>query len=327
VKIISNLFHKGGETDPSSLNTQFSSLEWMEATRDAALQLWRTSLLTLSDCMPNAPKQIAEPHRRGLKQIVEELPSKPAPNHLEQRKQKTTELLKSYGSQLGTFIDTQDREAKSVLTAVGQLTETLSALDQKHSVRLQGVSKKLKLLATLSDLSEIRAKLAAEVTQLEKCLEEQQRDTRGAVSRLTEDVNASEIRRHRATPGPGSHLMSDSLLALDRAIGEWERYCLVRYELTDRNGNPPPVPYWKEQEPVLQQAIPERIGNPVRVVSPRPGVLLAAVNCQLLEYAGMAEGMEKALAAASGLVCRSRVVEPLRGEAMREAVARLEKVG
>jgi hypothetical protein len=325
VKIISNLFHKTNEGDPSSLSSQFSSLEWMEATRDAALQLWRSSLLAMSDCMPSAPKQIAEPHRRGLKQIVDELPSQPAPNHLEQRKQKTTELLKSYGAQLGTYIDTQDREAKSVLTAVGQLTEALSAFDQKHGVRLQGVAKKLKLLATLSDLSEIRAKLAAEVNQLEKCLEEQQRDTRSAVSRLSEDVNASEIRRHRGTPGPGSQLMTDSLLSLDRAIGEWDRFCLVRYEFTDRNGAPPPASYWKEQEQILQQAVPERIGNPVRVVIPRPGVLLAAVNCQLLEYAGQAESMEKALASASGMVCRSRVVEPLRGEAMREAVARLEK--
>ena len=78
---------------------------------------------------------------------------------------------------------------------------------------------------------------------------------------------------------------------------------------------------------MLQEALPERLGHPVRVVVPKVGVMLAAVHCQLLEYASHAESMERSLAQASGLSCSSRVVEPLRDEAMREAMVRLEKAG
>jgi hypothetical protein len=325
VKIISNFMHRSKEPESTSLSEQFSSIEWTEATRDAALQLWRSTLLTMGESMPLAPKQISEPHRRSLRQLVDELPSKPAPNVLEQRKQQTSDVLKSYGNQMGTFIDSQEREAKSVLGSVAQLTETLAGFDQRHAVRLQGITKKLRLLATTNDLSDIRAKLSAEVNALEKCLEEQQRDTKSALSRLTEDLNASEIRRQRALPGPGAKHVSDSLLALDRAVQGWQRYCLVRYDFRDRLGAAPADHAWKAQAEFIEQALPERMGHPVRTISPKGGVMLAAVNCQLLEYATQAEGIEKALSAATGFQCSSRVVEPLRGEAMREAMARLEK--
>lgn len=327
MSIISNLFQKGPPADSVSLADQFTSLELIEATRDSALQLWRASVLAMSESIPAAPKQICEPHRRGLKQLVDEMPTRPAPNQLDQRKVKTTEILKSYGAQMGTFIDSQEREAKAVLTSVAQITENLSGLDQRYAVRLQGITKKLRLLAACGDLAEMRARLNTEVTQLEKCVEEQQRDTRSAMSRLGEDINTSELRRQRGIPGPGSEHASDSLLALDRAISGWDRYCLVRYDFKDRNGNAPEPGAWKTHEAGLQEALPERVGHPVRVVVPKNGTLLAAVQCQLLEYASQAESMERSLAQASGMACKSRVVEPLNGEAMREAMARLEKAG
>lgn len=325
MKIIRNLFDKNSDGESTSLSEQMSSLEWIEATRDAALQLWRSSLMAWSESMPLAPKQIAEPHRKSIKQLVDEMPGKPSASHLEARKQKTTELLKSYGNQLGSYIDTQEREAKSVLTSVAQLTETLSGFDQRYAVRLQGITKKLRLLATSTDLTEIRTKLASEVTQLERCLEEQQRDTRSAVSRLTEEVSTSEQRKQRVLPGAGTQMISDSLISLEKAVTSWERFCLVRYEFKDRSGAPPDQNTWRTKSSALESAIPERMGIPTRVVFPRQGVLLAAVNCQLLEYAGQAESMEKGLANLTGLACASRVVEPLRGEGMREALARLEK--
>jgi hypothetical protein len=327
VSLLSNLFHKGSESESTSLSEQFTSLEWIEATRDAAIQLWRASMLSMSEAMPLVPKQISEPHRKSLKQLVDEMPNKPAPNVIEQRKQKTAEILKSYGAQMGSFIDSQDKEAKAVLNSVAQLTDTLSGFDQRYAVKFQGITKKLRLLATCNDLGEIRTKLSAEVTQLEKTLEEQQRDTRSAVQRLGEDVSRSEVRKQRAIPGPGSQHASDSLLTLDRAVSGWDLYCLVRYEFQPRPGVILDAKLWETKQGPLLEALPERLGHPVRVVVPKPGVLLAAVHCQLLEYAGQAESMERSLAQVTGMVCASRVVEPLRGEVMREAMVRLEKAG
>ncbi len=323
MSILSNLFQKSPESESTSLSEQFSSLEWIEATRDAAIQLWRSSMISMSEAMPSSPKQICDPHRKSIKQLVEDMPNKPAPNVIEQRKQKTIEILKSYGSQMGSFIDSQDKEAKAVLNSVAQLTETLSGFDQRYAVRLQGITKKLRLLATSNDLGEIRTKLSAECTQLEKCLEEQQRDTRNAMQRLNEDLTKSDSRKQRSLPGPGSQHGSDSLLTLELAVRGWDRYCLVRYEFHPRPG----APAWPTKEKAILDALPERLGHLVKAVVPKTAVILAAVQCQLLEYAGQAESMERSLAQTSGMTCTSRVVEPLRGEAMREAMLRLEKAG
>ncbi len=323
MSILSNLFQKSPESESTSLSEQFSSLEWIEATRDAAIQLWRSSMISMSEAMPSSPKQICDPHRKSIKQLVEDMPNKPAPNVIEQRKQKTMEILKSYGAQMGSFIDSQDKEAKAVLNSVAQLTETLSSFDQRYAVRLQGITKKLRLLATSNDLGEIRTKLSAECTQLEKCLEEQQRDTRGAMQRLNEDLTKSDSRKQRSIPGPGSQHASDSLLTLELAVRGWDRYCLVRYEFHARAG----TDVWSAKEKAILDALPERLGHLVKAVVPKTGVILAAVQCQLLEYAGQAESMERSLSQTCGMVCTSRVVEPLRGEAMRDAMLRLEKAG
>ncbi len=281
----------------------------------------------MAESIPLAPKQICEPHRRSLLQIVDEMPGKPSAEHLVQRTEKTTEVLKSYGAQIGNYLESQEREAKAVIGAVAQFTEKLSGYDQRYAVRLQGITKKLKLLAGCHDLGEMRARLNTEVSQLEACMEERQRESQSLVSSLHEDVNGSELRKQRGLPGPGSQHASDSLLTLDRAIRGWDRFCLVRYDFRDRTGKLPDLKSWRTLETGVQEALPERLGHPVRVVVAKPGIVLAAVQCQLLEYAGQAEAMEQTLTQSSGLVCTSRVVEPLLGEAMREAMARLEKAG
>jgi hypothetical protein len=317
VSILSNFFQKSSESDSTSLQEQISSLEWIEATRDAALQLWRASLLSLCDALPSLPKQIVEPHRKSIKQLVDDMPTKPAPAVLEQQRARTVEVLKSYGAQMGVYLDSQDKEAKAVLNSVANLTETMSAVDQRYALKLQGITKKLRVLSTCTDLSEIRTKLDAEVTQLERTLEEQQRDTRAALARLTEDTSRSEQRRQRALPGPGAQHGSDSLQALERAVADWPHYCLVRYEFRKRP---------QDLKPIVS-ALPAKLPHPVRIVIAAPNVLLAAMRCQLLDYAGIAETVERTLSQLANIPCASRVAEPLRGETMREAMARLEKAG
>lgn len=304
-----------------------SSTEWIAATRDAAIQLWRASMISMSEAIPAVPKQIADPHRKSLLQLVDDMPNQPALNIIERGQLRAAEILRSYGSQMGIFIDSQDKEAKAVLNAVAQLTEALSSLDQRYAVKFQGITKKLRLLAASDDLEEMRSKLSAGLTQLDKTLEEQQGDTRAAVQHLNQEVSSSEVRKQRSIPGPGSQHASDSLLALDRAVNGWDRYCLVRYEFQARPGVTIDSKVWQSKEQLLLEALPERLGLNVRVVVPKAGVILAAIHCQLLEYAGQAESMERSLGQLTGALCSSRVVEPERGEDMREAMVRLEKAG
>ena len=97
----------------------------------------------------------------------------------------------------------------------------------------------------------------------------------------------------------------------------------MRYEFHARPG----AATWSSKEKAILDALPERLGHLVKAVVPKSGVILAAVQCQLLEYAGQAESMERSLSQTSGLTCSSRVVEPLRSESMRDAMLRLEKAG
>ncbi len=251
----------------------------------------------LSEALPASPKQIAEPHRRGLRQLDD--------TSLD----RVEEILKSYSAQMSAYLTAQEQESMTILSAIARFTESIGAFDQRAVVKVQGMAKRLRQM-----------ELPREADDLERVIEEQLRDTRMATQRLNEDIRSSELRKQRALPGPGSQHASDALLTLETSVRGWDRYCLVRYEFQSRPGV-------QIDADAMMEAIPERVGYNVRTVVAEPGVLLAAVNCQLLEYAGQAESMERSMSQLSGAVCNSRVVEPMRGELMREAMARLEKAG
>jgi hypothetical protein len=300
----------------NELSEQIQSLEWLAASRDAAIQLWRASMLSLAEALPPTPRQIADPHRKGLRQVTEE-----SPNNATLKK--ATEIISSYGNQMGNYLDSQDKEIRAVLNSIAQLTDRISSSDQRYALKLQGIARKLRQAAASGDLTRIES----EVTALERLAEQQQREIRIALQRMNEEITQSEVRRQRALPGPGSQHASDSLITLERAVEGWDHYCLVRYEFQSRPGVTVDHRLWATKQAAVLEALPERVGYNVKVVIPKPGILLAAVHCQLLDYACQAEAMEKSLSQLAGALCSSRVVEPVGGEAMREAMARLEKAG
>jgi hypothetical protein len=294
----------------NELSEQIQSLEWLEASRDAAIQLWRASMLSLAEALPQTPRQIADPHRKGLRQVTEESPNKAT-------LKKATEIISSYGNQMASYLEVQDRESRSLLAAVNQLQESLNASNHRFQVRMG---------ATLLRLSKTKPN-KPELQALEQLLADHQREVHSALQRLSQEISQSEVRRQRALPGPGSQHASDSLITLERAVEGWDHYCLVRYEFQARPGVPIDHRLWATKQAAVLEALPERLGYNVKVVVPKPGILLAAVHCQLLDYACQAEAMEKSLSQLAGALCSSRVVEPVRGEVMREAMARLEKAG
>jgi len=176
----------------------------------------------------------------------------------------------------------------SDVSAIRQLTETLAGFDERYTARLR------------------HALTARDWEQAGRLVEDQQRETHSALARLNEAL------ARRAPTGS-----SGSLPALEKAVRGWPHYCLVRYHF--RGGT-------VDLEPVLE-ALPSRLGKRSHAVVTQAGVLLAAVESQLLDYAAQAEGMEQALGQLAGAVCASRVVEPRPGETMRQALARLEKAG
>lgn len=306
----------------------------LDSAGDADLALWRASLRCLCEILPAEPASISTPHRESLGNLAASLPQNADLNSLELCRQQTAAILASYGAQLSAYLDTHDKEAKAVLQSVAQMTDTLAALERRHTATLDALLKKLRALASTEGQTMPRRALEAETQSLalslEQAIELQQRELLQARSRLSEEISRSEARKRLALPSPAAQHGSSHLRTLKDAVRSWPHYCLVRYEFSAPSGSAFDAAAWLDFEAALAAVLPGLIGHPVTPVSPQPGAVLAAVACYLLEYAAKAEEIEASLSQLSGALCRSRVVEPRRGpslhdESMREALARLEQ--
>ncbi len=295
----------------------------------------------MSETLPAEPASISNPHRESLRHLADATPAEPDVDSLELCRQQTAAILASYGAQLTVYLDTHDKEAKALLQSVAQMTDALAALERSHTTSLEALLKKLRALATTDGQSTPRLSLEAEVHSLahslEQAIEWQQRELVQLRGRLSEEISHSEARKKLALPSAAAQHGSSSLLTLEDAVRLWPHFCLVRYEFSARPGMPLDPATWLDGEATLIAALPGLIGHTVAAVTPQPGAILAAVSCHLLEYAGIAAGVEASLTQLSRASCRSRVVEPMRGlsgpgksgprESLRDALARLERAG
>jgi hypothetical protein len=136
--------------------------------------------------LPFAPKEL-------FGELKQQLKATPPP--------RLAQLLEEYGERLRTYQKAQDKEMKEILKMLGGMAEQMAKRDKQFSVRFTGIAKKLRLLTSSQDLAEIKQRLAEEVTQFEKAVEETQQDSGSLLLRLQGALHKMDQRPSRDTGG------------------------------------------------------------------------------------------------------------------------------
>lgn len=178
--------------DSGSLHGEMYRLELVEELLVDALKGYQGLIDAVSKQVPRTVRDLAGDHRKRLKQIRNLLDSRPTKPLLESTRQQLQKTMAEFGARLDEELTQQAKEAKQVMAIVAVMAESMASREKQYNVRFRGIGKKLRLLVTSNDLSEIRRKLEAEVTQLEKYAEEMQRDTEAAVSRVQMDLRQAK---------------------------------------------------------------------------------------------------------------------------------------
>jgi GGDEF domain-containing protein len=103
--------------------------------------------------------------------------------------------VKRYHRDLEVCVRRHEDEAKQVMAMIAVLAESMAARERSYSVRFRDIAKKTRLLVTTQDIGLIRKRLTEEMTQLEKYVEDLERDTHQAVARVNYDVRATQERQ------------------------------------------------------------------------------------------------------------------------------------
>jgi hypothetical protein len=102
--------------------------------------------------------------------------------------------LANWGKTTEASFEAQERETKDAMAAVAVMAEALGSHEKTYGARFRGISKKLRLLTTSNDISEIRKKLQGEIELLEQYVNEMTRESESALDRLRDLDKARKAR-------------------------------------------------------------------------------------------------------------------------------------
>ena len=150
-------------------------------------------------------------------------PSKPLLAEVSQQVDRT---LGIYNKEIESDLNLQTREAKQVMAIVAVMAESMADREKQYNVRFRGIGKKLRVLTTSNDLAEIRRKLEAEVTQLEKYVDDMARDTESAVSRVQMELRPRRDVLEKIAERISEKASPAALWMSKQGQSQYARYCL-----------------------------------------------------------------------------------------------------
>lgn len=175
-----------------SLRKQISNLDDLSEIHRSLTEAYGAAIDAVAERMPDSPKELFEDPRRNLKSLKSAAQSSLPKSDLQKLAQQVTAQITDYGQRISGYLKRQQKETKDILDLLSSVTDTVSKRDKENSVRLQSISKKLRLLTTTDDLAEIKWKLAQEVEQFEKSIADMDRTNEAALDRLRDSVKRVE---------------------------------------------------------------------------------------------------------------------------------------
>lgn len=163
---------------------------------DDLSELYELALGCLSDAIhgigehaPDTPRALRDEHRKKLKQI-RGLLATPGKSSLETARKHLDAELHVYGRNLEKHLHQHGRDVKEILAMMAAIVDSMASREKQYNTRFRGIAKQLRQVATSRDLAELRGKLAVEVEQFEKCIEDLSHDTQVALDRVRGDLHA-----------------------------------------------------------------------------------------------------------------------------------------
>jgi len=144
-----------------------------------ALDAYGSALQEVGNCSLDACPGLGGNLKQALEELHAELSPAISAERLAANSEQALEHLRCWGRDVARHYQGKAREVKEVLLTVARTAESVSARDQRCAGRMNAVTVQLKAIASLEDLTEIRASIDKSATEL-----------KASIDRMTEEGNA-----------------------------------------------------------------------------------------------------------------------------------------
>ncbi len=220
------------QTD-SAARTEIGERELLALVFDA----YGSALLEMGGCSLHACPGLGDSLKRDLVEIKSGLCAGMSPESLAATDGSVRESLRGWGHAAARHYQQKACEVKEMLLAMARTAESVGARDQRCAGQMTDVTERLKAIASLEDLSQIRASIEKSAAELKSSIERMTAEGKAVLDQLRQQVadyqakleEAEEIASRDALTGLGSRLFVEG--QIEKRLATGKPFCVALVDI------------------------------------------------------------------------------------------------
>ncbi len=159
---------------------------------------YRSALQEMGSCSLDACPALGEGLKRSLDKIGENLPSDICREAVEATGENVQEQLRDWGRHTARHFQQQAGEVKEILIVMARTAESVGERDQRCAKQISEVTARLRQIASLEDLTLIRASIEKSAAELKTSIDKMAAEGRAAIEQLRVEVSSYQTKLEEA---------------------------------------------------------------------------------------------------------------------------------
>ena len=202
-----------------------------------AMDAYGSALMEMGNCSLDACPGLGDDLKKNLASLRTGLSPGMSCESLAATDSNARERLRVWGRDTAKHYQQKACEVKELLLVMAHTTESVSARDQRCASQMSAVTERLKAIASLEDLTEIRASIEKSATELKTSIDRMTAEGKAVLDHLREQVasyqtkleEAEEIASRDALTGLNSRLYVES--QIEKRIGIGTAFCVALVDI------------------------------------------------------------------------------------------------
>ncbi len=202
-----------------------------------ALDAYGSALVEMGNCSLDVCPGTGDSLKKTLVQLRAEITPAIGQDRLLATREETREHLRTWGCDTARHYRGKAREVKEMLLTMARTAESVSARDQRCAGQMNAVTQRLKTIATLEDLTEIRSSIVQSAAELKASIERMAEDGKKVLDQLRKQVEdyqtkleeAEKIASHDALTGISNRVYIEG--RIEERIASEGAFCVAIFDL------------------------------------------------------------------------------------------------
>jgi len=186
-KIGQNTAEPGASAQPS-----------LELVLPATVAAYRSALLEMGNCGQDACPALAAELQKGLARLIARLSGEISCASMNESEEGVREQMRGWGRSAAQHYRQKTGEVKDILLTMARTAESVGERDQRCAQQITAVTTRLRSIANLEDLTEIRESIKKSAVDLKGSIDRMTAEGKAAIDRLKAEVSNYQTRLEEA---------------------------------------------------------------------------------------------------------------------------------